>query len=521
MLRTPAPLGEHRLPVLRRSSAAINRASLSANCPACLSADKQARAADGVTIFTVKDLGDWPAFCFAALMRNSWRYLVVLIAAFASVRPGHANDLLKVYQQALTQDTTLQGAIATRDAAIEARPQAVAQWLPQLQATGSATRDRFTAQTFGIIGDPMGACTQPREGELHCRADAHGYSFGVSQTLWSLEAFNRLREANRQAASAEATLLAAQQALLLRVARAYFGVLAARDQLAATSSEREAFRTMLEQAKSREQTGVGPRSDVNQAQAFYDATEQGVIDARNAVDDASLALAVIVGADTPRVAGLKEDVPLISPEPASADEWVTIARNDNPQLRAAQLRIEAADYEISAVRSRAAPVLSLSGIRQRSWQDPVLGGDQTADTVGVSVEWPLFQGGAVRSATRQSRALYRQAQADYATSLRDTEREVRAAFRGVITGAQRIAASRRAVDSARASVTASQRNVEFGTGTQFDLLNAQNNFSAAQRAYSQTRYDYLTSWLALKLQAGRLGNDDLATIDDLLMPEGP
>jgi outer membrane protein len=54
----------------------------------------------------------------------------------------------------------------------------------------------------------------------------------------------------------------------------------------------------------------------------------------------------------------------------------------------------------------------------------------------------------------------------------------------------------------------------------FDLLNAQNNYYAAQRAYSQTRYDYLTALLTLKQQAGRLSERDLEAIDELLLTSG-
>jgi outer membrane protein len=121
---------------------------------------------------------------------------------------------------------------------------------------------------------------------------------------------------------------------------------------------------------------------------------------------------------------------------------------------------------------------------------------------------------------RQSRALYREAQATYDSTQRDIERLTRAAFRGIVTGIQRIGAARRAVDSGHGAVEASRRNVEFGTGTEFDLLNAQNNYYTALRAYSQSRYDYLTSVLTLKLEAGRLTERDLAAIDDLLVETG-
>jgi outer membrane protein len=351
----------------------------------------------------------------------------------------------------------------------------------------------------------------------HCYGTVHSLGLNLSQTLWSFQAFSQLKEANFQAAAAEAGFRSAQQNLLLRVAQAYFGILSAADQLAANRAERDAFGTLLGQARTREQTGVGPRSDVEQAQAFYDATEQSVIDAQNALDDANLALTELVGAHAAAIAPLRQDIPLVSPEPASAEEWVTSARQDNFDVRTAELKLEAAARDVSAQRGRGLPTFSLTGSSSKLTQDEVLGGNQTLDTVGVSFTWPLFQGGAVASAVRQSRALYRQAEAIYDSARRDTERLTRAAFRGIVSGIQRIGAARRAVDSGRGAVEASRRNVEFGTGTEFELLNAQNNYYAAVRAYSQSRYDYLTSVLTLKQQAGRLSEHDLAAIDDMLV----
>jgi outer membrane protein len=342
----------------------------------------------------------------------------------------------------------------------------------------------------------------------------------LSQTLWSYQEFNLLKEANFQAAAAEATYRGAEQSLLLRVAQAYFGILSAADQLATNRSEREAFGTLLNQATVRLQTGVGPRSDVAQAQAFYDATEQSVIDARNTLDDANLALTEIVGPRPDRIAPLSEDIPLSSPEPASADEWVATARQENFEVRAAQLKVDAASRDVSAQRGRGLPTLQLTSSASKTLQNDFLGGNQTLDTVGVSFSWPLIQGGAVASAVRQSRALYREAQATLDATQRDAEKQARAAFRNIVSGVQRIAAARRAVDSGRDAVEASRRAVEFGTGTEFDLLNAQNNYFAAIRAYSQDRYDYLTSVLLLKQQAGRLTERDLMAIDALLIQEG-
>jgi outer membrane protein len=448
------------------------------------------------------------------------RYSLALIATVLAATLAGANDLKDLYELALTRDASLKAAGFQRDASIEARPQALAQWLPQVSAAASATRERSGFDGGQSTGSRAADCTLGAAGVQHCYGTAHSLGLNLSQTLWSFQAFSQLKEANFQAAAAEAGFRSAQQNLLLRVAQAYFAILSAADQLAANRGERDAFGTMLNQARTREQTGVGPRSDVEQAQAFYDATEQSVIDAQNVLDDANLALTEIVGPHAAAIAPLRQDIPLVSPEPASADEWVTSARQDNFDVRTAELKMEAAARDVSAQWGRGLPTFSMTGSSSKLTQDQVLGGNQTLDTVGVSFVWPLFQGGAVASAVRQSRALYRQAQATYDLAQRDTERQTRAAFRGIVSGIQRIGAARRAVASGHGAVEASRRNVEFGTGTEFDLLNAQNNYYAAVRAYSQSRYDYLTSVLTLKQQAGRLREHDLAAIDDLLIETG-
>src|ERR1700728_5135098 len=70
------------------------------------------------------------------------RYSLALIAMALAAQIADANDLMALYELALTRDATLQAAGFQRDATIEARPQALAQWLPQLSATASATRER-------------------------------------------------------------------------------------------------------------------------------------------------------------------------------------------------------------------------------------------------------------------------------------------------------------------------------------------------------------------------------------------
>jgi outer membrane protein len=450
------------------------------------------------------------------------------LAALLGVCAGSmasANDLLQLYQLAQNHDSILQAALAQRDAAIESKPQALALLLPQVSANASDERLRIGEQLLApqtVAGTTITGC-QIAAGAANevCFGDGHGYGLTLSQTLWSFQSFSLLREASATAAAAEANLLAAQQALMLRVASAYFGILSARDTLTTVQGARDSYKTLVDQARTREQTGVGPRSDTEQDQTYYDQTAQQVIDAQNALDDAELLMTEISGSPAMKISALRETIPLESPDPASVDDWVTAALKDNPLVRSAQLQVDAADRDIDVQRGKGLPSVVLTGGRSRAWQDLTIGGDQADDQVGVSVTWPLFQGGAVVSQIRQSRANWKQALANYAGTQRDAERITRSSYRGVVTGISRIAAAQRSKESWRVAVEASRRDVEFGRGVEFNVLIAQNNYYGAELQYSQTRYDYLTALLTLKQQAGSLSEADLASVDALLVEHAP
>lgn len=412
----------------------------------------------------------------------------------------------------------------SRDATAEQRPLAIAQLLPQLRVAASADRERVGSENSSTAVSAGGAavdCAAVLPGSFqHCVGNQHAVTVTLSQTLWSMQSWERLKEADFQVAGAHASLQSARESLLLRVAQGYFAILSALDQLATYRSERDAFATLLHQAKIRAQTGIGPRSDVQQAEAYYDLTEQPVIDAGNALDDAVLAMREIAG-PYPHVvtelAPLREDIPLAAPDPASADAWVAIARANNPTAQAASLAAKAAGREVLVQRGAMMPTVSLFGTSSRLWQNPAISGNQTLDEIGVEVSLPLFQGGGGVSAERQANALYRQSEAQYTAVTRDIETQTRAAYRNVVNGIRDITAAKQALESARTAVEASRRAVEYGTGSEFELLQFEDNFYVAERAYNQARYDYLTNVLVLKQQAGELTARDLEKVDDLLV----
>src|SRR3984957_14514236 len=110
------------------------------------------------------------------------RYSPLLIAMVLAATPARANDLKDLYELALTRDASLQAAGFQRDAAIEARPQALARWLPQLSANASANRERagFDSQTTG--SQAADCALTAAAGTQHCYGTVHALGLNMSQT---------------------------------------------------------------------------------------------------------------------------------------------------------------------------------------------------------------------------------------------------------------------------------------------------------------------------------------------------
>ncbi|HTE42007.1 MAG TPA: TolC family protein, partial [Steroidobacteraceae bacterium] len=138
-------------------------------------------------------------------------------------------SLLEVYQRAQQSDPTLREADANRLATREARPQAWASLLPQID--GQVGVSRTFANSKGssprqIDLGPGGLITTT--GETDSRRDPFGWSISLRSTVFSWAKWAALDRSKSQVAQAEVNYQVAQQDLVLRVAQRYFNVLAAK-----------------------------------------------------------------------------------------------------------------------------------------------------------------------------------------------------------------------------------------------------------------------------------------------------
>lgn len=457
-------------------------------------------------------------------MSISKRLLALAIGACVTVHASAQESLIDVYRRALTNDPAIREAEATYLATAEVKPQARAGLLPGL-TLGASRTNRHQDQSGGAFEPSTGIPVGQRQ---VFDQDASGWSVSLTQTVFDWSQYATLRQADKQVVRAETDYEAARQDLLIRVATAYFDVLAAEDNLASAVAARESVSRQLEQSQRRFEVGLIAITDVQQSQAGYDDAVAVEIEAQRLLATSNEQLREIVGEIVPDLASPTDELPLLTPDPASAEEWVQQALSSNLALVSSRLTADIANDAIDIQRASRLPTLNLSASYTDDTQDrtqtlyPIPGTPQASTLMPEGRSWsldlrfPLYTGGLNRSRIQQSVYQHRAATEALERIARQTERQTRDAYLGVISEISRVRALRQAVESNRTALRATEAGFEVGTQTTVDVLASQNNLRRAETTYSRSRYDYILNVLRLKEAAGNLADADIEQVDGWL-----
>ena len=96
---------------------------------------------------------------------------------------------------------------------------------------------------------------------------------------------------------------------------------------------------------------------------------------------------------------------------------------------------------------------------------------------------------------------------------RETERQARDSYLGVLAAIARVNDLKQASAASQTALPATQAGYEVGTRTIVEVLNSQQSLFVAITNYYQSRYDYILNALNLKRAAGTLQVQDLEKID--------
>lgn len=455
------------------------------------------------------------------------KLLTVALALAATPFASHAEDLLDAYRQARANDPVLSQADSTRLATGETVVQSRALLLPQVSAALSLTQSDPNGNVPSVSTDAAGNQTVISDiGHTRTRSD----SLTISQSVVDFSKYADLKAAKSSSQAQDATYEAALQELSTRVATAYFQVLTNDDALTFAKANEQALARQLEQAQQRFDVGLSAITDVQDAKAQHDTSVAAVITAENTLADSREALTQITGKPADNLKKLREDLPMDAPSPNDPKAWVAEAVKSNPTILASQYNVDSAEHSISSARAGHLPTIDASAGYSKSTAWAQNGGGSSASSsgtlsssngrggtsVGLTLNVPIFSGGATQSRVRQSIYQRDAAQDSLESARRQVVRDTLNYYRSVVAGISKVEATKAAVASSESARDATQAGFEVGTRTIVDVLIAQQNLTSSLSDYSQARHQFILDKLLLKQTAGTVDVKDLEAINSLL-----
>ncbi|MBI5659528.1 MAG: TolC family outer membrane protein [Nitrosomonadales bacterium] len=431
------------------------------------------------------------------------------LAALFLVAPATATDLLETYRTAQSNDPVFAAARAARLAGLEKLPQGRSLLLPSVNLSANSTFNDNSVTYRGATPFPSGTS----------RYDSHGYGVNLVQPLYRQQNWVSYSEAELQVAQSEAQFRISEQDLIQRAAQAYFDVLMAQDSVQLAGAQKAAISEQLEQARRNFEVGTTTITDTHEAQARYDLTHAQEIAAQSNMEIKLRALQQLTNAVPANLRQLGQQFNPEMLQPADMEKWVDDAQQHNLQLAVAQAAAELAEKEVARNRGGHYPTVDLvANYSQNNSTGGNLGvgSDNRTSSVGVQLNVPLFQGGAIQSRVREAEANHDRAREELENARRTAALQARQAYLGVVNGIAQVKALQQALKSGESVLEASKLGQEVGVRTNLDVLNAQQQLYSTRRDLLQAEYNYLISQLKLKAAVGTLSEEDLAKVNQAL-----
>lgn len=334
--------------------------------------------------------------------------------------------------------------------------------LPWLDATGSWTD-----------GDPSENGTQAALGSYNLSR------IGIDAS-WEIDIFGGRRAAvdasAADLASAHASLHAAWVSLSAEVALNYINLCTLRARLVIANENLRLQTETLDMLQSKYDSGLTDALALNQAKYTLEQTKASVPPIRASIEQTMNALAILAG----EVPGslekvLKRQHPIPTPDPVGLVGIPAEAVRRRPDIRAAEMAFIAQTARTRSARADLYPKFRLVGsIGLESFSTGSLfDGASYGFSVGPSITWPIFHGGAIRRNIQVQSAREEALLAAYEGTVLGAVAEVRDALTAHEQEIARHESLLSGIDSARAALEVAQDKYRNGLTDFNNVIGAQ------------------------------------------------
>jgi TolC family type I secretion outer membrane protein len=383
-------------------------------------------------------------------------------------------------------------------------PQALSFWRPQVTFTGQVGLNTSALQTppvspslngLGQIvssSDRRHIITRPDLVQFQAIEPVYRGGRTVAQT----------RQAINTVESTRAQTLAVETSVFQAVAMAYLDVVRDQALVEVDRNNVDVLRKQLEATQDRFRVGEVTRTDVAQAEAAL-AQAQGTLVTQEGTLEISRAEYVRAVGHPPGRLMLPRERPVL---PATREEALSLATNNNFSVISAKFAELAARDNIDVVRGQLLPQISVVGTLDRSYdQSPTFKGALlNSAQITAQLTMPLYEGGAIYSQTRQAEQTVGQRRSQVDDARRAAVQTASQFWSTLQAARASISSFAAAVRAAQIALEGTQQEALVGTRTVLDVLIQNQTLLQTQSQLVTAQHDAALAEFNLASAVGRL-----------------
>lgn len=449
-------------------------------------------------------------------------------------------DLETAQRIALEGNPSLQAAAQRVEQAKSRIAQARAEWYPRLDLSYSASVTEISDNAFNaarnaasaalVAGIPTLVLNQlnaPLDlardlvnvlNRIDQARDAiddtnESYRASLSASWLVFDGFGRkfrIAQARYGAQQSEAAYQETRRLILSVVARAYYGVQLARENILIAEADQAFNDRQLREAEARRRVGTGSLSDVLNFEIRVRAAQSSLLAAQRSYRVALIALAELMGLpdaaplEGMEVAELHGETPE-EMQPPELEQLIEYAMLNRPDLDQSRLRVDSAEAGIGARRALYWPTVSAFASRDAvRTRNGFFGPDDFSGTIGVSLNYNIYAGGRRRASLEEARAFRTEAELLALDAELVVASDVRQAVEVLSTAQKELVLQRQTTEFVERNRDLVEREYRAGQGSLVRLNEAQRDLIAQQSRLALARVALRQSWHDLRTATGHV-----------------
>lgn len=332
-------------------------------------------------------------------------------------------------------------------------------------------------------------------------ADNFNAQLNVTQPLLDFNTAAKVGKAKSNLTTATDNLESLKTQLAYQIAKVYYGIIFLNKSLLVQQHQLDLLNASLKQINVKIQNGYALKYDLLSTQVQYTNTENYYTDLQSQLNKQYNLLNMLSGHQG--ISYINDTTIDQRTFNMVTDSVLSIAAGNNPDIKVANDRIDAAKWDIIAANRLRMPTVNLSaGTGFKNGYVPDIGTNKFNYYVGIGITIPILPASRPSMQKQIAEINLNTSRLDLNTQSLTLANDVLNAMQDVLKNEKKLATSDDLVKQAQTALELSTQRYKEGVNTNLDMLTAQTNYQNALLSKLQFEYNLLISKMEMSQLAG-------------------